>query len=395
MTNTVQPPTQQSTPTQPATTEQRRWPWPWQRKPKKQPKTTVIAKTATLAIATNDEPTFYENAIEWCHRADKVINLALGYLLAFASVLGFMDVLSNGEVLTHVPAAFYIWLAIMGLGVDFQLFLVIGRFPDLTRQLNGLARLVFIAFNLVFLSFLCYMSATIGAVFTQHRDVANSTITGAMQSLHIDATYFVYERAALATLLLVLMAVDRTMERWRMQVSHDQAMVTSTQSAQTVNTTAQPMLSSEDLAEQIRKVLRSELAAIAQSRQDAAVQSPVQNAQNHVEITQIAHSAQQAVIAQHSTVSSEHNDDDEAEHIAQQTTQPVLHVVRSAQSSVFEAVSPAQAVQDNARVKVFTYLDAHPDALEDNVAVMDGAGVNVHAARRYRREYKAARGGAQ
>src|SRR6266404_2253123 len=71
-------------------------------------------------IAPAQEASFYEKAIEWTHRADKIINLVLGYLLAIASVLGFMDVLSNGEVLSTVPWMFYGWLAVMGLGVDFQ-----------------------------------------------------------------------------------------------------------------------------------------------------------------------------------------------------------------------------------------------------------------------------------
>lgn len=185
--------------------------------PAKKAKQPKVVK-ATPVVAVPGEPTFYEQAIEWTHRADKVVNLVLGYLLAIASVLGFMDVLSNGEVLSVVPNLFYVWLAIMGLGVDFQILLVIGRVPDLARMMNGWYKLLFLGFNFAFLAFLAYMSVIIGAVFTQHRDVTNSTIMAAMTSLHIDATSFVYERAALATLLLVLMAVDRTMERWRMQV---------------------------------------------------------------------------------------------------------------------------------------------------------------------------------
>ncbi|WP_201379085.1 hypothetical protein [Ktedonobacter sp. SOSP1-52] len=169
---------------------------------------------------TRTEPgSFYEQAIEWTHRADKIINLVLGYLLAIASVLGFMDVLSNGEVLGHVPFLFYIWLLIMGLGVDFQILLVIGRVPDLARMVgHPVGKWVLVTFNIVFLAFLAYVSIVIGAVFTQHRDVPG-TIAQAMQMLGINSTSFVYERAALATCLLILMAIDRTMERWRMQIA--------------------------------------------------------------------------------------------------------------------------------------------------------------------------------
>lgn len=183
--------------------------------PAKKPK---VAKPVKALAATDDANTFYGKAMEWTHRADKVINLILGYLLAIASVLGFMDVLSNGQVLSHVPQAFYIWLAIMGLGVDFQLLLVIGRFPDLVQTVESKTlKVVFILFNLGFLAFLAYMSAIIGAVFTQHVDAGTGTVTDAMTALHIDAHTFVFQRATLATLLLVLMAVDRTLERWRMR----------------------------------------------------------------------------------------------------------------------------------------------------------------------------------
>jgi hypothetical protein len=127
-----------------------------------------------------------------------------------------MDVLSNGQVLQYASWLFYVWLAIMGLGVDFQILLVIGRIPDLFR-VDGKKKWVIFSFNVAFLLLLCYMSVVIGAVFTQHRDVPG-TIAQAMQALGINGIAFVYERAALATLLLVLMAVDRTMERWRMHL---------------------------------------------------------------------------------------------------------------------------------------------------------------------------------
>lgn len=194
--------------------------------PEKKPKTTKVAKAP---VAANDADTFYGRAMEWTHRADKVISLALGYLLAIASVLGFMDVLSNGQVLSAVPWAFYVWLAIMGLGVDFQLLLVIGRFPDLVQSVESqVLRVVFILFNLAFLAFLAYMSATIAAVFTQHVDAGQGTVIDAMAALGIDAHTFVYQRAWLATLLLILMAVDRTLERWRMRQAGQSAVNTVT-----------------------------------------------------------------------------------------------------------------------------------------------------------------------
>ncbi|HTK08618.1 MAG TPA: helix-turn-helix domain-containing protein [Ktedonobacteraceae bacterium] len=194
-----------------------------------------LEQSSTAAQLAKVQPTnFYEKAIEWTHRADKIINLVLGYLLAIASVLGFMDVLSNGQVLGQVPYLFYVWLGIMGLGIDFQILLVIGRIPDLLRMpVAGWQKFLIFLFNVVFLVFLCVMSVMTSAIFTQHRDMPlvtvlnpltqhlvtrDSTIDDAMNVLGINSILFVYGRAALATLLLVLMAVDRTMERWRMQI---------------------------------------------------------------------------------------------------------------------------------------------------------------------------------
>lgn len=201
---------------------------------KKQARRDQAAASTAYDVTRTNPDSFYEKAIEWTHRADKIINLVLGYLLAIASVLGFMDVLSNGEVLGHVPFLFYVWLLIMGLGVDFQILLVIGRVPDLARMVgHPVGKWVLVIFNIIFLSFLAYVSIIIGAVFTQHRDVPG-TIVQAMQVLNINSTSFVYERAALATFLLILMAIDRTMERWRMQIAagnrqqgkHQQVQVT-------------------------------------------------------------------------------------------------------------------------------------------------------------------------
>ena len=230
-------------------------------KPMKAPATAPIPAGA-------QEDTFYERAIEWTHRADKVINLFLGYALAIASVLGFMDVLSNGEVLSHVPVLFYVWLGIMGLGVDFQILLVIGRVPDLARQVNGVSKYVFLGFNFAFLAFLCYMSAIIGAVFTQHRDIIHSTITSAMGTLGINATYFVYERAALATLLLVLMAVDRTMERWRMQIQREQHPVPTSPAVEEAGVSSAPQApSAAAMPSDLEKLLHAMQAMNAQNLQ--------------------------------------------------------------------------------------------------------------------------------
>lgn len=272
MQHTIEQSSQHEQSTPPASATPRRG-W-WKRKASRRTNRIDRPQRASMAAfdATKTEPeSFYERAIEWTHRADKIINLVLGYFLAVASVLGFMDVLSNGEVLGHVPFLFYIWLLIMGLGVDFQILLVIGRVPDLARMVgHPVGKWVLVIFNIAFLAFLAYVSIVIGAVFTQHRDVPG-TIAQAMGVLGINSTSFVYERAALATFLLILMAVDRTMERWRMQIAssnrqqreHEQEQVSTTESEQT----------NAAHAAQQSPVQASDLAQIIQAMQEVNAQN--------------------------------------------------------------------------------------------------------------------------
>jgi hypothetical protein len=242
---------QATTNTQQPTNIKKRWPWSKNKNVGSQPTPQKVQP-----IAPAQEASFYEKAIEWTHRADKIINLVLGYLLAIASVLGFMDVLSNGQVLNQVPFMFYVWLGIMGLGVDFQILLVIGRIPDLfSMSVAGWQKWLIFLFNVAFLVFLAVMSVVISAVFTQHRDMPvtqivdashhlvssrASTISDAMNTLGINGILFVYGRAALATLLLVLMAVDRTMERWRMQITATTQHVAMATYQQVTNMPVQP-----------------------------------------------------------------------------------------------------------------------------------------------------------
>ncbi|GHO51438.1 hypothetical protein [Ktedonospora formicarum] len=267
MQQTIEQPSQQEQQASSVSISQRGW---WKRK-EIQKKNRHKETPLDIFDATRTEPeSFYERAIEWTHRADKIINLILGYFLAVASVLGFMDVLSNGEVLGHVPFLFYIWLLIMGLGVDFQILLVIGRVPDLARMVgHPVGKWILVMFNIAFLAFLAYVSIVIGAVFTQHRDVPG-TIAQAMGILGINSTNFVYERAALATFLLILMAIDRTMERWRMQIAASNRQQQQGD-VQVQHEERQEQVSSASQTEQ--RVQTSELTQVIQAMQEMNAQN--------------------------------------------------------------------------------------------------------------------------
>jgi predicted transcriptional regulator len=152
-------------------------------------------------------------------------------------------------------------------------------------------------FNALFLVFLAYMSVIIGAIFTQHRDDATgTTIAHAMSSLHIDSTYFVYERAALATLLLVLMAVDRTMERWRMQM-HRAEHAPSPTEQQPDQTASPPTQELENVLQSIVTMNQQNLQALAEMNRQAVQDALQQSSRVTVELVRETVDRSMATIA--------------------------------------------------------------------------------------------------
>src|SRR5581483_8881074 len=111
---------------------------------------------------------------------------------------------------------------------------------------------IFWGFNLAFLALLGYTSVIIGAVFVQHID-AGGTMAHDMAILGINTQWFVFERAALATGLLVLMATDRAMERWRMQLVPVNAVPTQ---REIVEVSPQPQLGTAQSSD-LEKLLES------------------------------------------------------------------------------------------------------------------------------------------
>lgn len=138
---------------------------------------------------------------------DKIFNHVLGYVIAFSALIAFADVLGDGKITQYIPWLFWIWVIAQGLGIEFQVFILIRRLPRLW-QTN---RWMFWT-NIAFISGLCVMSILIGSVFVEH-DNAGGTIEHAMGVLGIDHIFFIYVRSALAILLVALIAIDRAMEQ--------------------------------------------------------------------------------------------------------------------------------------------------------------------------------------
>jgi hypothetical protein len=159
-----------------------------------------------MRLVQQQQVPFSQRLSAWTDEADRVFNHILGYVIAITSLVAFADVLSNGQITQYLPGVYWVWLIAQGLGVEFQVFILIRRLPALWRAHRGL-----FALNTVFIVCLCLMSIVIGSVFVQH-DNAGGTIEQAMHVLSINHTLFVYARSALAILLVVIIAIDRALE---------------------------------------------------------------------------------------------------------------------------------------------------------------------------------------
>ena len=138
--------------------------------------------------------------------ADKIFNHVLGYVIAFSALIAFADVLGDGKIVQYMPWLFWIWVIAQGLGVEFQVFVLIRRLPRLWTANKGM-----FWGNIAFILALCVISVLIGSVFVEH-DNAGGTINTAMGVLGINHIDFIYARAALAILLVVLIGIDRAMD---------------------------------------------------------------------------------------------------------------------------------------------------------------------------------------
>lgn len=143
---------------------------------------------------------------QWTGEAESIFNHILGYVIATTALVAFADVLGNGRITGNLPWLFWIWVIAQGLCVEFQVFILVKRLPELFRVNRPM-----FGVNIFFIACLCLMSIVIGAVFVEH-DNTGGSIDSAMFTLGINHIIFVYARAALAIFLIVLIAVDRALD---------------------------------------------------------------------------------------------------------------------------------------------------------------------------------------
>src|SRR5579884_1575999 len=184
----------------------------------------------TIAMKQQPRPSgepFSQRLSRWSHEFDLITNHLLGYVIAFTSLVAFADVLGGGQVLQYVPILYWLWVLAQGLGVEYQVLVLIKRMPGYWKS----NKTMFGVYG-VFILFLCLMSVVIGSVFTEH-DQQHSSIEAAMNTLGISHIGFVYARSALAILLVALIAIDRAIEQQR-DVARVQVHMDEQQSIQQV-----------------------------------------------------------------------------------------------------------------------------------------------------------------
>ena len=84
------------------------------------------------------------------NEAEHIFNHLLGYVIACTALVAFMDVLGNGRITGSIPWLFWLWTGAQGLGVEFQVFILMRRLPRLWHK-----RKVLFGVNVLFILALC------------------------------------------------------------------------------------------------------------------------------------------------------------------------------------------------------------------------------------------------
>ncbi len=229
---------------------------------------------------------WYHRAILWSHRADKMMNLFLSYALALSSLIAYLDVMGNGEIIHRVPLLFFVWLSVQGLGVELQILIVLSRLPEMAQVQEAWKRVSLLSFHVLFIVLLACISIIIGAIFTQHGDT-EGTIVQAERALGVSAIPFVYARASMATFLLILMGIDRMMEQWRLSSRQEQQFT-----PQRTERVEQPVQEYEQLIRGLVPILLQTLPPLLEQH------SITERAEDEEHASRLEHQVQGAELAQ-------------------------------------------------------------------------------------------------
>lgn len=385
MDNTAQSPQQQNTPTQPATTKPRRWSWPRLRWPKsKQSQSVTPAQPNDVSIQVFDSVGWVDRRLLWIF---EIVSSLAVVLLAAGLVTSQTNVQTHGAILTDNQWMQDAWAWTQNVAIDMSLLGAIIRAAVywLEKEYKKAVLYGLLALLLLFTAFI------VSDVEAMYQSLQGVTIDAAWSKLPLVSIEMLTSIRSFAIVLLLVAHATQYINWYQVRYRERRQAKTSAQPAQTTTIAAQLAQTTIDY-EHLAKIVAPLIAQSLMSNVQQPVQRFAQPAQPPVQVNEIKQgTAKPTAIAQHSEMHTEHDvreDSEDETPLAAQATQPMLHIVHAEQSD-------EQPAQLSTREAVFAYIDKHPEALFNNEMVMAALSLKKDTARRYRGEYRVARGGAQ
>lgn len=139
--------------------------------------------------------------IRWC---EELASLLAGPVLTLGLALALIDLLTDGRLLTSIPALLFVWAASQAVGLDAQLVGSAAKLSAAFRR-RGWGALVGYALLVGVLGLVAYQASAVFAI--QQAD--GLTTAQALARLGMDTATWLLERSALAVLLVILSGLLR------------------------------------------------------------------------------------------------------------------------------------------------------------------------------------------
>ena len=130
---------------------------------------------------------------------EELANIAAGPLLTVGLGIALVDLLTDGKLLTSWPALLLVWAVSMAIGVDAQLVGSAAKAAAAIRARRPWALLGYLLLVCV-LAYVAYVASLVFAT----QEANGITTAAALSRLGMDSTSWLWQRSALAVLLVVL-----------------------------------------------------------------------------------------------------------------------------------------------------------------------------------------------
>jgi hypothetical protein len=192
------------------------------------------------------------------HWLESLAVIASGPLLTVGLGIALVDLLTDGALLTNVPALLFAWAVSQAIGVDAQL---VGSSFQLAHSLRGRRYLAAIGYCLLVIA-LGYVGFIAAQVFAT-QEAEGITTAQALGALGLDSTTWIVQRSALSVALVVLSGLLRYVAPAKEQLAIED------ERAQLARE-----LELEPLRQQARAMKATGMAALARSTLAAARGAP-------------------------------------------------------------------------------------------------------------------------